>query len=1436
MPDATSIGTYAFAKCYGNLHTISLPQATEIKGNAFDGCTGLYTASLPLATSIAANAFNGCKSLTTLQLGATPPTVANANAFTSCPTMRFVQPVNATSGQPLTGSALTTARNAYKAAADGNTSDALWYGWRTDEVPGISVYLNGVKYDAASLHAAIAAKGGNPDSLRVVGGYFTDADWSRLNQFEFSSFIISPTVTEVADLMLGNNTLGGNRPLNLFRVAKLKKVGADAFHEQMGECGLTTLDLPDCEEIGENAFSECYMLTSVNLPKVNTIGAGAFSYCPLTEVELPNLTTVNGFDHTSLTTLCAPKASNIAANALNGCATLTTLKLGATPPTVVNVATAFKNCPSPRFLQLVDANGIPLTGTALTTAENAYKAHAGWSTTANTWYGFTIGSPAQLKVKVNGGSEVAGSSLEASIDASGVPPASITTLKLVSGDMTGSDWQFLRTRLTAVTTLTMSDAYTTIPAEALRGHRSLTTVDAPNVSRVGALAFFGCSKLTSVTFQQVTYFPLGNSAFESSGLVSIKLFMDNKVPQRAFYGCSKLQSVDFSRTVGVEQQAFGGSGLTSIHLPKAKTIGADAFWDCSKLTTVSLPAATTIGEENATWTGGYAPAFRNCPVLTTLKLGATPPTVLVGTNDFTNCPSPRYLQLVDADGKPLTGTALNNAIAAYKAVDDGNTEDNLWYGWLINEAPSQLKVMVNGGAEITCHSLQEALENSGVAYGSITSIAVTGGTFLASDWIHLRDNASTLNKLKSFTIDVETDIPTTTTTAPYFGTALEEFSGSKVKKVGWYAFYWRTNLTKVSLPAATDIEYNAFEYCTKLTEVYLPVATKISSSFGNCTSLTSICLPAATTLANGTFFNCTNLTTVVAPSVTTIADAFSSNPSLRTIYLGATPPTVLSKAFDPLASPRYLQLVGNSVLLMNVGPTKLSVVKAVQNVTGLGLKEAKDLVDAVTPTNPQILTLTTTTTLDDAISKLETARAKVMAIETGITDIDAAMATYRAVDDGNTEDNLWYGWRINETPAQLKVKVNGGDEITAGSLQEALAASSIDYGSIETIEIIEGDLLGGDWTLLASNTTTLSKLTQFTINTEAKLPDGGPFFGISLQKFVGPKVTAVGANAFKDCAGLASVELPQAITIGNAFRNCTSLTTINLPKATSISGFYGCTELVSVSLPVVTSIASSAFKDCAKLSKLQLGAIPPTAARISGGNGSFDGCPTPRTLELVDADGQPLRGSAFETARAIYLAIDDGDIADELWHGWSIKKPAATQYSISTMASPTEGGTVSGAGSYTVGSTVALTATANSGYRFVRWTESGTEVSTSTTYTFTCTGSRTLVAVFEKEQSTEGEESTGLLDTHRESLSIYPNPTHGELWVTVPSTSSGTTAAAEVLVYTASGQLVVRVPMQGTSTSSAPSATGRIHIDLSGLPSGMYIIRVGNAAAKVVHM
>ena len=69
-------------------------------------------------------------------------------------------------------------------------------------------------------------------------------------------------------------------------------------------------------------------------------------------------------------------------------------------------------------------------------------------------------------------------------------------------------------------------------------------------------------------------------------------------------------------------------------------------------------------------------------------------------------------------------------------------------------------------------------------------------------------------------------------------------------------------------------------------------------------------------------------------------------------------------------------------------------------------------------------------------------------------------------------------------------------------------------------------------------------------------------------------------------------------------------------------------------------------------------------------------------------------------------------------------------HQITVLANPTEGGNVSGEGSYPHGSYCTLTATANTGYTFFNWTKNGVVVSSNPSYSFPVTEDATYTANF----------------------------------------------------------------------------------------------------------
>ncbi|GHV53988.1 hypothetical protein FACS1894181_17880 [Bacteroidia bacterium] len=72
-----------------------------------------------------------------------------------------------------------------------------------------------------------------------------------------------------------------------------------------------------------------------------------------------------------------------------------------------------------------------------------------------------------------------------------------------------------------------------------------------------------------------------------------------------------------------------------------------------------------------------------------------------------------------------------------------------------------------------------------------------------------------------------------------------------------------------------------------------------------------------------------------------------------------------------------------------------------------------------------------------------------------------------------------------------------------------------------------------------------------------------------------------------------------------------------------------------------------------------------------------------------------------------------------------------TTYALTVSPNNPAWGSASGGGTFDENTSQTVTATANPSYRFVNWTEGGTPVLTSASYTFTLSGNRTLVANFE---------------------------------------------------------------------------------------------------------
>ncbi|MEX1114759.1 MAG: leucine-rich repeat protein [Akkermansiaceae bacterium] len=262
----------------------------------------------------------------------------------------------------------------------------------------------------------------------------------------------------------------------------------------------------------------------------------------------------------------------------------------------------------------------------------------------------------------------------------------------------------------------------------------------------------------------------------------------------------------------------------------------------------------------------------------------------------------------------------------------------------------------------------------------------------------------------------------------------------------------------------------------------------------------------------------------------------------------------------------------------------------------------------------------------------------------------------------------------------------------------------------------------------------------------------------------------IGASAFNGCAGLTSLTIPSGVTsIGSsAFNGCVGLSRLVLPNSVATIGasaFAGCTGLTSVTIPSgVTTMGDQAFGGCPILATaffmgnapgmgldVFLSAASGFKVNYLNGTGfttpTWHGYPAFAFLGLppqITSTAPPAAGTvgtaynhtctATGTPPPIFTvtsgALPDGLVIDGTGHVFGtpaaagiftgtisasngIPPDAVQNFTIDTrgfriLAVGGTHGTVSGAGTYLLSTTAALTATPSPGYLFTGWTGDAT--------------------------------------------------------------------------------------------------------------------------------
>jgi len=979
LPKVEELGEGAFGDCTA-LTYIELPNATSRIENVFSGATSLVTASLPKVKELGSNAFDGCKSLVSVKA----PIVEDISAsdiFKDCSSLGTLllgaTPPTAgtvafegcpearfivpvsTGGERLTGTELSNALAAYKIVDDGNTADDEWYGWT------LSANLHSVEVEAgiqngrANLSPIFCTTG-----TTVTISAIPDREYKLKSLKAYKKGDLSTTIT-----------LSG---------ATFTMPNYDVMVGVEFEPNSLTLTLNGSETKTGTSLEN--ILSSVPLDSVISLEITGGDFLEADWFWLLH----NRFNLDKMTSFSITDDINSVADIPN----------------------------NPEYFSSYFSHSVKNIRVAKL-KRIGYKAFCGG--------GFTDVSFPHV-------TDLEGWVFRECKQLANVSLPLVTVLK---------EYSFLECK--ALTTISLPSLVSTGYHD-FKECVNLTSVDMPVLTTLGYETFIDCSSLTNANFPKLT-----------------------SVGSRAFSGCTALQCVELPLAEIIESSAFSGCiALSTISIPKVTEIQNDAFKACTALNDITTPKLTSIDDA----------AFEGCIRLGNLRLGATPPSAY--TSSFTACLTPRFLQPVDDNGMPLTGSELFAARTAYKADDDGDTSDALWFGWQVDKdlyevnpdpavssgrlVPSynfcpegttvniivnsdagyrmvagtlkahktgqptktveisansftmpayavtltaqfeanNLQLMLNGSTPKNGVSLEDALKD--VELSTVTSLEITGGSFNVDDWLWLRSNRDQLNAIACFTItggvsNVD-NIPYSTQS--YFGDSLQSISVAKLQRIGELAFY-HTALISAGFPQVTEVGAQAFSCCSALNSVTLPEAATIEeNAFDRCVALVSIELPKATTVKISAFNACTALKTASLPQLPMVEDnTFNGCTLLESI--------LLPKATIIGGSAFY-----NCTKLASIG---LPVVSEIQNDAFYACAALSTLQVGATP--PTVGT--------DAFGA-GAANRKLVFVNSNGTPLEgdplsAARAAYKAVDDGNTTDNLWYGWEVELVVPTYNVNV-----------------------------------------------------------------------------------------------------------------------------------------------------------------------------------------------------------------------------------------------------------------------------------------------------------------------------------------------------------------------------------------------------------------------------
>ena len=546
----------------------------------------------------------------------------------------------------------------------------------------------------------------------------------------------------------------------------------------------------------------------------------------------------------------------------------------------------------------------------------------------------------------------------------------------------------------------------------------------------------------------------------------------------------------------------------------------------------------------------------------------------------------------------------------------------------------------------------------------------------------------------------------------------------------------------------TSIGEKAFSVCTELTNVTLPnnIVTIKNYAFYGCTKLIDITIPNnVTSIGESAFYGCSSLTSIEIPnSVTSIGDyAFNNCTHLTSITIEATTPPTLNKKLG-FSGIIYIPDNTLSAYKESWGDNYNFICN--ENSLTIHIETPGTLSDKIfdawqRPANVAKLTLTGTLNDDDFTLMRKTMTSLVEVDLSDITNTSGVNFTKKSnlmkiclpKNLAIIEDNAFYRCSSLTSITILNSVTSIGDESFAYC------------SSLTSIEI-------------PNSVTSIGKYAfeYCSSLTSIEIPNS---------------VTSIGTNAFYICSSLSSVHISDIVAwcnidfdntlsnpiSGNLYLNNEKVTDLIIPNdVTTIKKytFAGCTSLTSIEIPnSVTSIGEGAF-DCLYLNTITCLNFNPPAADDLYANTEKCTLIVPKeayaeylkheywgqflTIKPLDSNiykkiDISVNDSSFGNINIAngYYCINDSITITATpnkgyhftqWSDGNTENPRTivitqdTTFTAEFAPNPTynvtlsaDNGTVSGAGTYSEGDTIIITATANKGYKFKEWSDGNTD-------------------------------------------------------------------------------------------------------------------------------